>query len=217
MRITSHAATCEHIPRNLREKLDDGLAMQAPSAKILASDTSGSTMKKLTSSPGPSLAVGQVPVRGSAKRAADPTQPSVFPLVKKARQTELANQLDADIVNFFCVGGIPPSKVDIPEWKQMWAHAVPSYTPASSSKLEEYHIPSEAALVRSKQLEHLCTCVNLSITFDGQTTRRPESVYTIHIITSNRLVFLFGGNEASDESHTANHLFSVLDDGAIRQ
>jgi hypothetical protein len=93
----------------------------------------------------------------------------------------------------------------------MWAHAVPSYTPASSSKLEEYHIPSEAALVRSKQLEHLCTCVNLSITFDGQTTRRPESVYTIHIITSNRLVFLFDGNEASDESHTANHLFSVLD------
>ena len=186
--------------------MDGGLAVQAPSAKILASDSSGSITKGLTSP------LAGPPVRGGTKRVADSIQPSIFPLVKKARQTELANQLDADIVNFFCVGGIPPSKVDIPEWKKMWAHAVPSYTPASSSKLEEYHIPSEAALVRSKQLDHLRACVNLSITFDGQTTRRPESVYTIHIITPNRLVFLFDGNEASDESHTANHLFSVLDD-----
>ena len=210
MQITSHAVTCEHIPHNLWKRIDSGLALQALSAKILASDTSGS-MKKLTSSPSGSL-IGIPVARGSAKWAADLTQPSIFPLVKKAWQTELANQLDADIVSFFCVDGIPPSKVDIPEWKQMWAHAVPSYTPASSSKLEEYHIPSEAALVRSKQLEHLRTCVNLSIMFNGQTTHRPESVYTIHIITPDQLVFLFNGNKASDELHTANHLFLILDD-----
>lgn len=141
----------------------------------------------------------------------DPCQPSVYSLAKKTRLKNLTTQLDADIVQFFCVGGIAPSKANLPQWKTLWQHAVPSYSPASASKLEEYHIPSEAAFVCTKQLEHLRTCVNLSITFDGQKIRSPQSVYTIHIITPNREVYLFDGNEASKESHTADHLFQVLD------
>lgn len=190
-RITTHAATCRHLPRELREQLDGGLAAQAPSAMTRANA-------------GRSVSLG--------KRAADPNQPSVLPLAKKARQDELTKQLDADVVHLFCVGGIPPSKVDLAEWKTLWAHAVPTYSPASSSKLEEYQIPAEAALARSQQLNHLRTCINLSITFDGQTTRRQESIYTIHIITPGRLVFLFDGHEASGDSHTANHLFAMLDE-----
>ena len=142
-------------------------------------------------------------------------QPSVQHISKKARMNQLANQLDADIVKLFCVGGIPPSKADLPQWKTMWRHAAPMYEPASASKLEEYLIPTEAAFVRTKQLEHLQTCNNLSMTFDGETTRLPESVYTVHVITPDRRVFLFEGNEASDESHTAEHIFKVLDDVSI--
>ena len=61
------------------------------------------------------------------------SQPSVAPLAKKARIEALKAQLDADVVQLFCVGGLPPSKADLPEWKTMWLHAVPSYSPVSSS------------------------------------------------------------------------------------
>ncbi|KAI6143942.1 hypothetical protein BKA82DRAFT_4017174 [Pisolithus tinctorius] len=199
MRILSHAATCEHISRELREKLDGGLAASAPSAKLLASKTA-SKSKMAKRSPSVTLSLQ----KGSDK------QPSVFHLAKKAHIEQLSNQLDADIVSLFCIGGIPPSKADLPQWKTLWKHAVPDYAPASLSKLEEYHIPTEAAYMRKKQLDHLHTCDNLSITFDGQTTCLPQSVYTIHIITPSCHVFLFDGNEASNESHTGDHLFIVL-------
>ena len=140
------------------------------------------------------------------------TQPSVYPLAKKARADKLTAQLDADIVQFFCVGGLAPSKANLPEWKQIFRHAVPSYQPASSSKLEEYHIPSEAAHVRTKQLEYLRTCTNLCITFDGQKIRLPQSVYTIHIISPEHRICFFDGHEASEDSHTGKHLFQMLDE-----
>lgn len=135
---------------------------------------------------------------------------------RKAPIQQLSTQLDADIVQLFCVGGLPPSKVDLPEWKTMWKHAVPDYVPASASTLKEYHIASEASFICTKQLEHLRICNNLSITFDGQTIRLPQSVYTIHIITPDRRIYFFEGNEASEESHTAEHLFKILD-GVIIQ
>ena len=121
-------------------------------------------------------------------------------------------QLDADVVQFFCVGGIPPSKASLPEWKQIFQHAAPTYQPASASKLKDYHIPSEVALVRTQQLEHLQTCTNLCITFDGQKIRLPQSVYTIHIITPEQRICCFDGHEASEDSHTGEHLFKMLDE-----
>lgn len=197
-RILVHAATCEHLPRKLKERLDGGLAMDAPSAKSAVLNSATATSPKARHlSPG---------ITVTAK-----SQPSVAPLAKKARLEALTAQLHADVVQLFCVGGLPPSKVDLPEWKSMWLHAVPSYVPVSASKLEEYQIPAEAALVRTKQLKHLRTCINLSITFDGQTTRLPESVYMIHVITPDCRVYFFEGNEASEVSHTADHLFGVLD------
>jgi hypothetical protein len=52
---------------------------------------------------------------------------------------------------------------------------------------------------------------NLSITFDGNTTGGRDSIYMIHIITSDRRVYLFEGNSPSDKSHDAEHLFSIID------
>ena len=199
--LLSHLSDCHiPLPHSLKEELDGGLAADTPSVKVAHFNASTSGNSK------PSATTG----KNMTKRAL--IQPSVEHISKKARMDQLTNQLDADIVQLFCVGGIPPSKVDLPQWKTMWCHAVPSYEPASASKLEEYLIPMEAAFVRTHQLEHLRTCNNLSMTFDGETTRLPESVYTVHVITPDHLVFLFEGNEASDESHTAEHIFKVLND-----
>ena len=198
-RILAHTVSCEHLPRTLREDLDGGLAKSAPSARLQLTD------------------VAVVPKKGPtceerATTKSNMTQPSVYPLAKKARADKLTAQLDADIVQFFCVGGLAPSKANLPEWKQIFQHAVPSYQPASSSKLEEYHIPSEAAHVRTKQLKYLRTCTNLCITFDGQKIRLPQSVYTIHIISPERRICFFDGHEASEDSHTGKHLFQMLDE-----
>jgi hypothetical protein len=139
-------------------------------------------------------------------------QRSVALSARKAKQAELQAQLDLDIVKLFCVGGIPVHKVNLPEWKALLQHANPLYEPFSASTLEDRVIPQEASRVRMLALEHLRTCENLSITFDGNTTRMPQSIYTIHVTTADRRVFLFEGNEASEDSHTADHLFSAVSD-----
>ncbi|KAG0693764.1 hypothetical protein DFH29DRAFT_1038015 [Suillus ampliporus] len=199
-RILVHAATCKHLPCKLKEKLNGGWRF-----------SNGCCVSKICSTQRCHCDLTES-LTFIPWHHGDSKIPAICcPTHKKARLEALTVQLHADVVQLFCVGGLPPSKVDLPEWKSMWLHAVPSYVPVSASKLEEYQIPAEAALVHMKQLEHLCTCINLSITFDGQMTHLPESIYTIHVITPNHHVYFFEGNEASEVSHTADHLFGVLD------
>ncbi|KAF8484534.1 ribonuclease H-like domain-containing protein [Russula ochroleuca] len=44
---------------------------------------------------------------------------------------------------------------------------------------------------------------NLTLTFDGNSTRKPQSVYTVHITTKNRDSYFVDGYEGSDERHMA--------------
>jgi hypothetical protein len=137
-------------------------------------------------------------------------QKSIYPSQRKARISALKDQLDFDVLKLICVGGIPPSKVDSKEWKEMWKHGNPDYEPASSAVLTETQIPNEAARIKTLQLQHLRTCDDLTITFDGNTTKMPQSVYTVHVITPVRRVFLVEGDESSEESHTGAKIHEVL-------
>jgi hypothetical protein len=137
-------------------------------------------------------------------------QPSIYGKVKEQGRKKLKEQLDYDTMCLVCVGGIPPTTVDLPEWKKLWRDGNSDYEPASSTTLVDTYIPQEACRIESHTLEYLQTCDNLTITFDGGTTRLPQSVYTIHIITPDRQVFLIEGNEASAESHTGHSLYLVL-------
>src|SRR4051794_3033386 len=96
------------------------------------------------------------------------------------------------------------------EWKAMWKHANPHYIPASSTKVIDYLLPRESGYVRGLSLQQLRGSKNLSLTFDGNTTRFPQSIYTVHILTPERRAYLFEGNEASEESHDADHLFRLV-------
>jgi len=42
-------------------------------------------------------------------------QTSISPVQRKARIAALKDQLDLDVLKLICVGGIPPSKVDLKE------------------------------------------------------------------------------------------------------
>jgi hypothetical protein len=137
-------------------------------------------------------------------------QKSIYLSQRKARISALKDQLDFDVLKLICVGGIPPSKVDSKEWKEMWKHRNPDYEPVSSAVLTETQIPNEAARIETLQLQHLRTCDDLTITFDGNTTKMPQSVYTVHVITPVRRVFLVEGDESSEESHTGAKIHEVL-------
>jgi hypothetical protein len=91
----------------------------------------------------------------------------------------------------------------------MFAAANPDYKPISSQTLTNY-VASEAGFVHSKQLEHLWLQMNITLTFDGGSTRRPQSVYTMHATTPDRDVFCIHGEEGTDVSHTGEHLANML-------
>lgn len=152
------------------------------------------------------------PHAGSAnKLQASHAKPSfLYRKVKEAGRKKLKDQLDYDTMAFVCVSGLPLSAVDLPEWKKLWKDGNADYELASSTTLVDTFIPQEACRIESLTLKDLQTCKNLTMTFDGGTTRLPQSVYMIHIITPDHRVFLMEGNEASAESHTGHSLYLVL-------
>ncbi|KII82917.1 hypothetical protein PLICRDRAFT_120092 [Plicaturopsis crispa FD-325 SS-3] len=118
----------------------------------------------------------------------------------------LQARLDFAIIKLICVAGIPPSIATYQEWREVFSIANSSYQPVSRSTLEDSHIPGEAARVRQETYKYLDTQYDLTISFDGGTIRRPQSVYTVHVTTADGRSFLLEGEEASGDSHTSEHI-----------
>jgi hypothetical protein len=218
-RVFKHAFGCSKLDKidpTLREKVRTAMAGESLGDRVennplLASEDGQPAAKRMKETP-PSKSAGSTIEPTASSRAASiqsTTQTSIFPAQRKARITALKDQLDLDVLKLICVGGIPPSKVDSKEWKTMWKHGNPDYEPASAAVLTESQIPNEAARIETLQIEHLRTCENLTLTFDGNTTRLPQSVYIVHVITPERRVFLVEGDESSEESHTGEHIHSL--------
>lgn len=125
-------------------------------------------------------------------------------------RAELKKNVDLRIIKLLCVRGLVPKVIDSQEWKNVLEAANPKYTPTSSSTFVDVLIPAEAAKVRKKQLEMLKKLWHLTLTYDGATTQKPQSVYTIHITTQDRRVFFIDGAELSKEAHTAEHVKDIL-------
>lgn len=124
---------------------------------------------------------------------------------------EYRDKVNLAIVELFAVSGIPPRILDLPEWKKFVDAATHSKcNPPSATMLREKLIPAEAALVRKYQADFLRTCVNLTLTFDGGSTRKPSSVYTMHITTAERETFFIEGCDATSEHHTAEYIEGLL-------
>ncbi|KAG8713407.1 hypothetical protein FRC09_018759 [Ceratobasidium sp. 395] len=72
-------------------------------------------------------------------------------------------------------------------------------------------IPAEAARVREKSIETLVKYCDLTLSFDGATTRRNQSIYTVHATTPDtRQSHLLAGSNASGKAHTGKHSKAVL-------
>lgn len=209
LRWLDHIASCPHLPEPLRKAVKADFAAGAPAARVEAmekkrkaeedSENEGNDARKRAKGGN-----DHVPKDGN-----DGGQGMVLDLARKSRRTELKAVLDSDVVQFVCASLIPPSVVDLPQWKKMWSDAVPIYTPASSTTLRDSHIPQQAEFVRQKQMEFIKTQYNLTLTLDGGTTRYPQSVYTIHVTTPSRRTFLVRGDESTLESHTGEYVYRI--------
>ena len=87
----------------------------------------------------------------------------------------------------------------------------PSMQTASATTFVQTYIPAEATRITEQVIGKLQRIKNLTISFDGGTTRAVQSIYTVHIITPvDRVAYLVEGNSASDVSHTTEHISKVL-------
>lgn len=215
-RVFSHAVMCaklDKVDATLRDQVRTAMAQKSLGERVestdsLEQDHQQPPLKRTKTLPSDIPTAAAAGASGGT--ASGLKQSSVFPASRKARIAKLKDQLDFDVLKLVCVGGMPPSKVDSKEWKTMWKHGNPDYEPASAAVLTESQIPNEAARVADLVLELLRRCDNLTITFDGNTTKLPESVYTIHVITPDRRVFLIEGDESSAESHTGEKIHQIL-------
>jgi len=128
-----------------------------------------------------------------------------------AGKTKYQDEVNLTIIELFAVSGVPASVLDSLQWKKFVDVATRSKcNPPSSTMLMEKLIPAEAALVRKYQADFLQTCVNLTLTFDGGSTRRPSSVYTVHITTAERETLFMEGCDATNEHHTAEYIEGLV-------
>lgn len=219
-RWLKHLTECPHLPKELHHRVEKEFGQAAPAARAVASrkrlagdlddedwsdadeddDEDGESERKQKE---------KEKMRRARKKAKKGEGSLVLNLSRKAGREDLKNILDNDVVQFICENGVPPAIVKSRSWKQMWTDANPRYTPVSATTLQEVHIPQQAQFVRTAHLEYLRTQRNITISFDGGTTRRPQSVYTFHAITTDRRVFLIRGDEASGFSHTSKHISDV--------
>jgi len=138
-------------------------------------------------------------------------QRTLADIATTAGKTKYQDEVNLAIVELFAVSGIPASVLDPPQWKKFVDVATRSKcSPLSSTILTEKLIPAEAALVRKYQTDFLRTCLNLTLTFDGGSIRKPSSVYTIHITTAERETFFMDGCDATGKRHTAEYIEGLV-------
>ncbi|KAG2079898.1 ribonuclease H-like domain-containing protein [Suillus cothurnatus] len=130
--------------------------------------------------------------------------------VKEEARQLFQDKVDHVIMRLICVRGLVPHVIESPEWKELMGLLSDSYHPTSATTFADKHIPREAVYVREKQIKALRMINNLTLTFDGNTTRKPHSVYTVHATTPSRETYFLDAHEASDERHTTQWVTDKL-------
>ena len=231
-RLLKHSTSCIYLAPELKVKAEDWSSANSLGGKVGALPNPDETARDVSSAP--SLGLGSersgskrarldgVPDHVASKLASSPSispgssddklkQTTIHTDAIAAGRSELKAKLNHLVLKLICVRGLVPDLVDSPEWREFVLEATKGrYESASSTTFLTSYIPSEASHIRKLQYQRLQTLRNLTITFDGGTTRKPQSVYTVHITTIDRKVYFMEGHEASGESHTAEHIKDFL-------
>lgn len=201
-RVLFHCKRCLKLTSEMRALAATASASTSPGALVAASSMESITTVTRSEDPSPAVSAPKDPGNASLPRA-----DSFFgPRGRK----EIHRSLDLAILQFICVARLPPSVVDLPEWKNIFAIQTPSYSTASRTKLMDDHIMSEQENVRKLQITELKTQHRLSISLDGGALRSSEPVYTVHATTPARKVMLLEGQECGDVSHTGEWIADLV-------
>ena len=134
-------------------------------------------------------------------------QKSLTDVVIPAGKIKFQDQVNLAIVELVVISGVPVTILDLLQWKKFMEAATQSKCNSPSfTMLTEKLIPAEAALVCKYQSDFLCSCVNLTLTFDSGSTRKPSSVYTLHIATTEKETFFMEDYDVTDNHHTAEYI-----------
>jgi hypothetical protein len=119
--------------------------------------------------------------------------------VKEEARQLFQDKVDHVIMHLICVRGLVPHVIEFLKWKELMGLLSDSYHSTSATTFADKHIPCEAVYVREKQIKALHMINNLTLTFDGNTTQKPHSVYTIHATIPSCETYFLDAHEASDE------------------
>jgi len=215
-RILAHASRCSVLIKNYPElhqeavELSSAESLSAKLEQLTGTDEDPKTSRDSTPSGSDRLAPPPAKkLKGQATLDVSQLQGAGK---KKKEESRKAFQLKVDhiVMRLICVRGLVPNIIDSPEWKELMETLNPNYHPTSSSTFAHDLIPKEAAYVRSQQIEHLKLQKNLTLTFDGTTIRKPQSLYTVHATTPLREIYFLDGHEGSDAHHTTAWLKDKL-------
>ncbi|KAF7985089.1 hypothetical protein HWV62_8971 [Athelia sp. TMB] len=123
---------------------------------------------------------------------------------KQEQQKMWQKKVDHVIMRLICVRGLVPHLIDSPEWKELMHLLNGNYNPTSSDTFATNIIPREAIWVHEKTVEVLRKEENLTMTFDGGSTRKPDDYTTAHATTAvTRQSYFLDAHAGQGESHTA--------------
>jgi hypothetical protein len=190
-RVLKHASECRKLTTDLRELARDKSAEKAPSQKL---ENRVERHRDETEEP---------KTIKSNKKNETSHKITVFESFQIKGKADREEVINLAIIRFICAAGLPTHIVSYQEWTDLLNLLCPSYHPPNRSKLEDDLIVSEANKVRRNILTELRNQWNLTISFDGGTSRGRDSYWTIHVSTEERKVHLLETVLATDVSHTA--------------
>ncbi|KAJ7256409.1 ribonuclease H-like domain-containing protein [Mycena rebaudengoi] len=182
--ILTHASECRYLSQQLRDEALLASAGQSLGAQVV--DTAATNDG----------------IFASFKRAGADNKAAA-----RTAQIEKTNYLT---MNLLCDAGLPPALLGNPAFRALTEHLEPANGIKVASTVSSIYIPAEAARVTQLAIEELKKQYNLNLGYDGGTTMRQQSIYTLHVTTPDREVYFIKGDEASGFSHTGVHIKNLI-------
>ncbi|PVF95660.1 hypothetical protein CPB86DRAFT_787785 [Serendipita vermifera] len=145
----------------------------------------------------------------SKKLKANMEKPSAQLVRAKERPTMQSSKARYLIVLMICCDGFDIHILDSPRWKNFIHLMNPQVKIPSGDTFKLNLIPSEAIAIQKQQESLLQQSANLTMTFNGGSTRKRHSVYTIHVTTQDRKVYLIAGGDGTGHEYDTNWLIGI--------
>jgi len=162
-RVLPHcASSCKSISTQLKREANDALVITGEKSLPISWPPAKKT-------------------KTAAEENRDPPQTSCagqswFQQASELGCQDFQSKIDSDVVLLVCVGGMVPALIDRNIWKTFMGNLNPKYMATSLKTIRDKLIPAQVAVVRRDAIDVLKGEFNLTLTFDGGSTRGKQSV-----------------------------------------